>query len=261
MDTLEAINQLAKFLARRDIEAVNAKTVDLIILLGNALPYTIEFVADLYHKGIGKQVMIVGGKGHSTTYLWEALKQDKRYTHMEVENQDESELFKRILVEQYHLPKEALFIENQSTNCGNNATYAIEKMAAYHLDPKCILIIQDPTMQMRSHLTFMKYLKEVKLISFAPFIPYLKQEGEEYFIEPRSINGLWDVERFISLVMGEIPRLRNDVNGYGPKGMNFIFPIELPPEIEACYSYVQDYGLQNFGHTVKDRPRESQYEV
>lgn len=36
--------------------------------------------------------------------------------------------------------------------------------------------------------------------------------------------------------MGEIPRLKDDVNGYGPCGKNFIAYVEVPSEIEEYYN-------------------------
>lgn len=32
-----------------------------------------------------------------------------------------------------------------------------------------------------------------------------------------NIHGMWKMERYINLLMGEIPRLTDDENGYGPK--------------------------------------------
>ena len=36
--------------------------------------------------------------------------------------------------------------------------------------------------------------------------------------------------------MGEIPRLKDDVNGYGPCGKNFIAHVNVPGEIEGHYN-------------------------
>jgi hypothetical protein len=35
--------------------------------------------------------------------------------------------------------------------------------------------------------------------------------------------------------MGEIPRLKNDINGYGPRGKNFIVAMDIPSEIMEAY--------------------------
>lgn len=36
--------------------------------------------------------------------------------------------------------------------------------------------------------------------------------------------------------MGEIPRLRNDINGYGHCGKNYIAHVDVPKEIEEQYN-------------------------
>lgn len=46
---------------------------------------------------------------------------------------------------------------------------------------------------------------------------------------------MWDINRYISLLMGEIPRLSDDVNGYGPKGKDFIAHVEIPQEVRGAF--------------------------
>ncbi|WP_029319052.1 hypothetical protein [Butyrivibrio sp. AE3004] len=31
------------------------------------------------------------------------------------------------------------------------------------------------------------------------------------------IHGMWNLDRYVNLLMGEIPWLQDDINGYGPK--------------------------------------------
>ena len=47
---------------------------------------------------------------------------------------------------------------------------------------------------------------------------------------------LWDIERLIELVLGEIPRLRDDENGYRPRGRDFITHVDLAVEVEMAWS-------------------------
>lgn len=39
--------------------------------------------------------------------------------------------------------------------------------------------------------------------------------------------------------MGEIPRLRDDENGYGPNGKNFIAHVNIPDEIKEAYNILK----------------------
>lgn len=52
-------------------------------------------------------------------------------------------------------------------------------------------------------------------------------------------GGLWTVDRYLALVVGEIPRLRNDETGYGPRGRDFIVHVDFPPEVEAAWQILQ----------------------
>ena len=50
------------------------------------------------------------------------------------------------------------------------------------------------------------------------------------------IHGMWEMERYITLLLGEIPRLRDDTDGYGPCGKGFIAHEEIPPEVEEAFA-------------------------
>lgn len=60
---------------------------------------------------------------------------------------------------------------------------------------------------------------------------------------PHCINqqqGVWDVRRFISLLLGEIPRLRDDATGYGPQGKGFIDHVDIPAEVEEAHGWLTE---------------------
>ena len=86
-------------------------------------------------------------------------------------------------------------------------------------------------MQYRSYVSMADLVtKGDILISYAPFVPQMNAELE--FTE--QIKGLWPCERFYSLLMGEIRRLRDDENGYGPKGCGFIPHVDIPVDVAAA---------------------------
>ena len=41
-------------------------------------------------------------------------------------------------------------------------------------------------------------------------------------------------------MLGELPRLRDDVNGYGPAGRDFIAHVTIPDEIEAAWQVLRN---------------------
>ena len=74
------INNIITFLSKRDINELSYRElvskfgiaqVDMIIILGNSIPYITELGAKAYKNNLAKDIMIVGGIGHSTKYLIE----------------------------------------------------------------------------------------------------------------------------------------------------------------------------------------------
>lgn len=51
----------------------------------------------------------------------------------------------------------------------------------------------------------------------------------------QEIHGMWESDRYINLLMGEIPRLRDDENGYGPAGKGFIAHVDIPENVEKPF--------------------------
>ena len=105
-----------------------------------------------------------------------------------------------------------------------------------------VLVVQDPTMQRRTMATFARVCRDEpaspQWISHPGFTPVL-QNGTEG-VEFRGVNaGLWPVDRYLSLVMGELPRLYDDVNGYGPAGRDFIAHVEFPKTVTAAWRQLQ----------------------
>lgn len=233
------INIISEFLAVSDM-ASNCKA-DLLILLGSSVIYTAESAFEGFIKGCSKELMIVGGIGHSTDYLRENIKHTKKYNNIDVAYRAEADILKDMAVKFYNINENKILIERLSTNCGDNAKKALELIEAENRRPKTIILVQDPTMQLRSYASFKHECsdKEVKFINYCPFVPKLTYNKGNVIFENKAITGLWTVERFLSLIMGEIPRLRDDENGYGPKGKNFIEHVDMPKEITSAYERIK----------------------
>ena len=251
------INNISTFLAKRDINELSSEElvdkfevaqVDMIIILGNSIPYIAELGAKAYKRGLAKDIMIVGGIGHSTKYLIENILQDDKYNDINVNDKSEAEILSGVLARSENIDGSKIIIECKSTNCGSNAHEALNLVKEKGKIPKSIILIQDPTMQLRSHASFLKAWNDEKttIISYSPFIPQLRvlESGYEYMNS--EINGLWTKDRFIDLIMGEIPRLQDDENGYGPKGKDFISHVEVPRQVleshKRLLSYYNEYN-------------------
>ena len=90
-------------------------------------------------------------------------------------------------------------------------------------------------MQRRMEAGLRKYVNEdVTIINYAVYAAKVIVENE-CLVYVDDIWGMWDMERYISLLLGEIPRLSDDENGYGPKGKNFISHVEIPYEVKEAF--------------------------
>ena len=90
-------------------------------------------------------------------------------------------------------------------------------------------------MQHRMEAGLRKYVgSEVKIINYAVYSAKVIVDHSVLVYE-NAIWGMWDIDRYISLLMGEIPRLSDDEKGYGPKGKDFIAHVEIPSEIRSAF--------------------------
>lgn len=236
------LNLLSDYLARRDIPDLTLQTLraheikafDLAILFGGAIPAAADVLGRLWQDGHVKKIMVAGGIGHTTDHLKEAF-------HLSKDNQGLSEatLFANYLMKHYQIPETDLLLETNSTNCGENVQFTLDLLRASGGSPKETLIMQDASMQRRISATFDKIWPKdlTKIIHYAPYQPQFSLLREELVLGP-TIWGIWEPMRYIELLLGEIPRLRNDATGYGPKGKNFIAPVTVPEPVVSAFERV-----------------------
>ncbi len=238
----DAANTLTRFLGVRDLPKLSHKTLqrrygieqaDVLILFGGTIPFGCDVAAAAWRRGVARHLMIVGGIGHTTQSL--RTKFRTRFPDMDIDDKSEAELIASYLSRKYDIRD--ILLETKSTNCGNNVTYALAKLKEAAIPAKSIIIMQEPSMQRRMAAAFAKELKHNKdttIINYAPYRPYLTaKNGPLRFI--RQYWGLWDIEHYITLLLGDISRLRDDTQGYGPNGKGFITHVDIPPEVEKAF--------------------------
>lgn len=244
----EQVNQIAAYLAVRDMPVLNSAgcaicfqkcQADLLLLLGNGLPRTAELAAKAYHDRTVKKIMVCGGVGHSTAYLWDAVKADELYQEIAVEGRAEADIFFDLLTRIYRVPEEDILVENQSQNCGDNALKAYDMLTSAKEPFQTVILMQDPTMQRRSYENFKKEFENsgIQFYNFAPFVPQVTPDIRLI----NGMEGIWTQERFFELLLGEVPRLRDDENGYGPRGKGYIGHVEIPQEILEADRAVKEF--------------------
>ncbi len=214
--TVDDLNLLARFLAAPDPLPSKA---DLIVVLGSALPVNATYGAQLFHQSLAPFVLISGGIGHSTPALWANLEEEG----IEGEDRAEADIFHDLMVGRYQVPADKILVEAISTNCGSNAIQSKRLLDKVGLQPASMILIQDPTMQRRTHASFRNSFPEAALHNAPPFIPTVTTNGLD--------NEGWSFDRFLELLLGEIPRFA----AYGPQGQGFIAQVDIPQEVNAAW--------------------------
>ncbi|KAG5796727.1 hypothetical protein H9Q69_004223 [Fusarium xylarioides] len=67
---------------------------------------------------------------------------------------------------------------------------------------------------------------------------YLRYDIAEF--DQNQNGGLWSMERLMSLLVGEIPRMRDNENGYGPRGKGSIVHVDIPQDVEDAWIILED---------------------
>lgn len=243
-DIANKLNLLVDFLAKRDLDELSAKDLykkytinkaDLCILFGGSIPEGANVFAKAYKEQIANHYLLVGGVGHTTCYLREFMK-DSLPTH-DLQNLSESEIFNCYL-QTYHQIKDCL-LETKSTNCGNNIIFTLELLNNLKISPKSIIFMQDASMQHRMEAGFRKYLSnDIKLINYATYKTYFTVKDNKLNLSGKKPWHMWDIDKYIELLMGEIPRLLDNSAGYGPQGKDFIAHVDVPTDVQEAYNYL-----------------------
>lgn len=240
MDIVKNINILGQFCGKRDVSELTSEQLknkygieqaDVMVLFGGSILCGGEIMASAMKNKIAKKYVIVGGAGHTTETL--RVKMHEEFPDIETDGLPEAQVFAKYLKHQYNL--EADFLECKSTNCGNNITYLLELLKDHGISFQSIILSQDATMQRRMEAGMRKYVNDdVLIINYAVYMATVVEKNHTLMYEEQII-GMWDVERYVNLLMGEIPRLSDDKNGYGPDGKNFIVHVDIPKEVKVAF--------------------------
>ncbi|GFG04238.1 protein YdcF [Aspergillus udagawae] len=253
------INILAHFLAFNQIPSTSSPPPsDVLVLCVSAiLPIAEKVFTYLENNPTAiKTLVLCGGVGHSTPHLYEVIANDPRYAHLlpEIDGLPEAQVLHCIFKRFFDAPRIQntcrVLIEDRSTNCGANAIETKRVLEENGIHPRSMLIVQDPTMSQRTVASFEKAFSGVgtlRLTSWPTFVPKVRLEGGKLVYDESvgiEVSRLWRLPRFLGLLMGEIPRLRDDKEGYGPRGKGFIVHVDIPDEVEEAWRRVKDVEME-----------------
>jgi uncharacterized SAM-binding protein YcdF (DUF218 family) len=191
--------------------------VDCILTLGSHDLRVPERAAELYLEGFAPLMIMSGGLGNFTKETWTEKEADK---------------FAAIAIKM-GVPEEAILIENNSTNTGENISFTQKLLEEKSLNPQSFIVVQKPYMERRAYATFKKHWPEKKLLVTSPQISYEEYPNEEI-----------PMERVINIMAGDLQRIKY----YPEKG--FQVYQEIPAEIWEAFEKLVALGFDK--HLMKE---------
>lgn len=235
-----SMNVLSRFCGLRDLAEPTPQELrahygiaqaDVMVLFGGSVLCGGDVLAEAMRAGAAAHYVIVGGEGHTTQTLRD--KMQAQFPGWQTQALTEAELFQSYLCRRYGLAADAL--ECRSTNCGNNVSFLLALLRERRFASRSILLCQDAAMQRRMDAV-MRLLapKDTLLINYAAY-EAVAEARDNALVFAHEIQGMWEPERYLSLLLGEIPRLRDDAQGYGPCGKGFLAHVEIPDAVERAF--------------------------
>lgn len=243
-DIASHINTLANFCGKRDLNNLSKKELlnkygmeklDVIVLFGGSVLSGGDVLAEAIKNDLAHHYIIVGGYGHTSKSLFDAA--EKEVPEITKGITSEAELFKRYLKIKYNLVPD--YLETESTNCGNNMTNLLALIKEKNIQMKHILIIQEAAMQLRMEATLKKHVPEALLILNYAATQVSVHLEKGLLVFNQEILGFWAMDHYITLLMGEITRLHDTTEGYGPKGKQFISHVDVPETVLNSYFFLK----------------------
>jgi len=182
---------------------------DCILVLGSHDQRVARRGADLYLDGFAPLLVFSGGLGRLTKALWQ---------------ETEADLFARIAVE-LGVPREAILIENRSTNTGENILFSRQLLDANGLMPQKFIVVQKPYMERRSYATFKKQWPDKELQVTSPQLSFAAYPTDDI-----------SLERVINIMVGDLQRIKL----YPEKG--FQIYQEIPRVVWEAYELLVSMG-------------------
>ncbi|MGH9753547.1 MAG: YdcF family protein [Blastocatellia bacterium] len=182
---------------------------DIILALGSNDLRVADYAAELYLQGWAPLLVFSGNAGALTR---------ERF------NKPEAELFAEVAMRK-GVPENAILIEAESTNTGENVAFSRRLLKLKGIDPDNLILVQKPYMERRSYATFMNFWPGMRVIAASPPIPFSEYPTEEL---PRDL--------VINIMVGDLQRIRV----YPSRG--FQIEQEIPNDVWQAFEKLVELG-------------------
>lgn len=182
---------------------------DCLLALGSHDLRVAQRAAELWLDGMAPVLVMSGGLGNFTLGMW---------------TEKEADRFAAVAVKM-GVPGDAILVENQSTNTGENIQFSKKLLAERGLDPQKFIVIQKPYMERRSYATFKKHWPDKELLVTSPQISFDDYPNEEI-----------PLERVINIMVGDLQRIKEY------PALGFQIEQEIPADVWAAYELLVAAG-------------------
>ncbi|WP_432491309.1 ElyC/SanA/YdcF family protein [Kineococcus gypseus] len=243
--TAGSVNALVRFCARRDVPVLTREAVvgalggvaDVAVLFGGSVLGGADVFAAGVRDGIARHSLVVGGQGHTTDVLRREVAD--RLGWRDVAEATEADLFERYLRERHGIAVDLL--ERTSTNCGSNVTAALALLRERGVPHERLVLVQDATMQQRMDAGLRRHAPSTRIVNHASHRTLVEHaDGVLRYVDPPV--GMWPLQRYVSLLLGEVDRLTDDAHGYGPAGRGFVAHVDVPAEVHRAAAHLRAHG-------------------
>lgn len=188
---------------------------DVIVALGSHDIRVADRAAELYFNGFATLIVFSGKRGVLTPKDW----------------QSEAEEFEKRALE-LSLPKEAIFLEKEAGNTGDNILFSIKLLEEKEIRHDKIIFVQKPFMERRTFATVKKLLPDQDFVVTSPQISF-----EDYPNETLSKNYI------VHTMVGDLQRIKE----YPKRG--FQIEQEIPDDVWEAYEKLVKEGYK--GHLIR----------
>lgn len=179
-----------------------------------------ERAADVYLEGWAKKIIFSGGLGRLTEGYFK---------------KSEAELFAEVAIGK-GVPEEAVLMEPNSTNTGENFRFTGQLLKEHHLVYTSFIVVQKPYMERRAYATFKKHWPDKHCIITSPQLSF-----EAYC---QSSDPEINEEAVINLMVGDLQRIKL----YGERG--YQIPQEVPDKVWEAFQVLVAAGYTK--HLIAD---------
>ena len=182
---------------------------DILFVLGNADLRCAERAAALWRDGYAPLLVISGASGRSTAGVF---------------SKNEAELFADV-AHAHGVPYEAMILEKNATNTGENVRFTKALLAERGLFPKTVLAVQKPYAERRTYASLAHHWPEVAVRVTSQPVDF-----ENY------CNATFTAEDTVQMMVGEVQRMVE----YPKRGWQL--PQPAPAEVLAAFRLLANSG-------------------